>query len=138
LRIIVSALFAVASLTKRLELRAPPFMAGGVFIVRLEPRRHGGAKDEIHIKLERIDAVSENLFFDRIAMLGQKVRGPVELAEPEILASGGPTRSSQRSWRAIQPLRRHGEKRGFARRLQLLLARVFGALRRSQARPSSP
>jgi hypothetical protein len=59
-------------------------------------------------------------------MLGQKIHGAIELIETEILAFRQPDpiepalMASELGARPIQPLRRHGEKRGFTRRLQLL------------------
>ena len=83
--------------------------------------------NEVHIELEQIDAVPEDLFLDCIAMSGQKIHRTVELIEPKILGLRQPNPIKPAlmagefgAW-AIQPLRRHRQQSGFMWHFQLLL-----------------
>ena len=93
--------------------------------------RRGVVKDQINIQLEQIGAVPEDFFFDHIAMFGQKIHGPIKLIETEILGLRQPgliepalMAGELGAW-PVQPLRRHGKKRGFMRRFQLLLTHTL-------------
>jgi len=76
----------VATLSKWLEFEAPPFVAGDVFVIGFEPGRGGVVEDQVDIQFEQIGTVPEDFLLNRIAMLGQKIHGAVELIEPKILA----------------------------------------------------
>ena len=143
--IIVPPLFAMPTLTQRVEGQAPPLLTGDILLVTFEPGGGGVVENQIHIELEQIGAVPEDFFFDHIAMFGQKIHGPIKLVEPKILTFRQPDpiepalMAGKLGARPIQPLRSHGKKRGFMRRLQLLLTQhAFRSLHRCRACPTSP
>ncbi len=88
-------------------------------------------KNKINIELEQISAVPEDLLLDHVAMLGQNIRGSVQLMEPEILGLGQPhpiepalMAGKLGAW-PIQALRRHRQQGGLMRGLELLLLHML-------------
>lgn len=102
-------------------------MLGKIFLVGLEPGCGGVIEHQIHIELEQIDAVPEHRLLDRIAVLGEQVKGTIELAQSQMPSFRQPDplqpalMTGQLRARSLQPLHGHRQQGCEMGCLQLLL-----------------